>query len=51
MREAVIVPFARTPIGKAYRGVLNNSQAKALAGIAIHHVLERSAPAPEDADM
>ncbi len=27
MREAVIVSTARTPIGKAYRGAFNNTQA------------------------
>ena len=27
MREAVIVSTARTPIGRAYRGVFNNTDA------------------------
>jgi acetyl-CoA C-acetyltransferase len=32
MREAVIVSTARTPIGKAYRGAFNNTQAQQLGG-------------------
>ena len=32
MREAVIVATARTPIGKAYRGAFNDTQAQALGG-------------------
>src|ERR1700730_2819961 len=32
MREAVIVSTARTPIGRAYRGAFNDTQAQALAG-------------------
>ena len=32
MREAVIVSTARTPIGKAYRGAFNDTQAQALGG-------------------
>ena len=35
MREAVIVSTARTPIGKAYRGAFNDTQAQTLAGHAI----------------
>ena len=35
MREAVIVSTARTPIGKAYRGAFNDTQAQALGGHAI----------------
>jgi acetyl-CoA C-acetyltransferase len=42
MREAVIVSTARTPIGKAYRGAFNNTQAQALAGHAIRHAVERA---------
>ncbi|MEZ5810120.1 MAG: acetyl-CoA C-acyltransferase [Rhizobiaceae bacterium] len=42
MREAVIVSTARTPIGKAYRGALNNTDGSALAGHAIGHALKRS---------
>lgn len=42
MREAVIVSTARTPIGKAYRGAFNNTQAQALAGHAIRHAVDRA---------
>ena len=35
MREAVIVSTARTPIGKAYRGALNDTSGQALASHAI----------------
>tara|TARA_R110002073_G_scaffold230248_5_gene391210 strand:- start:8714 stop:9916 length:1203 start_codon:yes stop_codon:yes gene_type:complete len=42
MREAVIVSTARTPIGRAYRGAFNNTQAQELGGHAIKHAVERS---------
>ncbi|XBQ15034.1 MAG: acetyl-CoA C-acyltransferase [Oceanicaulis sp.] len=42
MREAVIVSTARTPIGKAYRGAFNDTQAQALGGHAILHAVERA---------
>ena len=42
MRDAVIVSTARTPIGKAYRGAFNDTQAQALAGHAIHHAVSRA---------
>ena len=42
MREAVIVSTARTPIGKAYRGAFNNTQAPTLAGHAIRHAVTRA---------
>ena len=42
MREAVIVSTARTPIGKAYRGAFNDTQAQELAGHAIKHAVERA---------
>ena len=41
-REAVIVSAARTPIGKAYRGAFNDTQAQALGGHAIRHAVERA---------
>ena len=40
MREAVIVSTARTPIGKAYRGAFNDTQAQTLGGHAIANALE-----------
>lgn len=42
MREAVIVSVARTPIGKAYRGALNDMSAPALAAHALSHALQRA---------
>lgn len=42
MREAVIVSTARTPIGKAYRGAFNDTQAQELIGHAVRHAVERS---------
>jgi acetyl-CoA C-acetyltransferase len=50
MREAVIVSTARTPIGKAYRGAFNNTQAQALAGHAIAHAVMRAAVAPAEVE-
>ncbi|MAH87075.1 MAG: acetyl-CoA C-acyltransferase [Kiloniella sp.] len=41
-REAVITSFARTPIGKAYRGAFNDTGAPALAGAAIAAAVERA---------
>jgi acetyl-CoA C-acetyltransferase len=46
MREAVIVSTARTPIGKAYRGAFNDTQAQELAGHAIRHAIERAGVEP-----
>ncbi len=42
MRQAVIVSTARTPIGKAYRGAFNNTQAQELAAHAISHAVQRA---------
>ena len=42
MRSAVIVSTARTPIGKAYRGAFNDTQAQALGGHAIAHAVARA---------
>jgi acetyl-CoA C-acetyltransferase len=42
MREAVIVSTARTPIGKAYRGAFNDTQAQALGGHVIASALARA---------
>jgi len=50
MREAVIVSTARTPIGKAYRGAFNDTQAQALAGHAIAKAVERAGVAPAEVD-
>ncbi len=50
MREAVLVSTARTPIGKAYRGAYNNTQAPTLAGIAIAEAVKRAGVDPEKID-
>ncbi len=50
MREAVIVSTARTPIGKAYRGAFNNTQAQALGSHAIQHALQRAQVEGENID-
>jgi len=42
MREAVIVSTARTPIGKAYRGAFNNTEAPTLGAHAVRHAVERA---------
>jgi acetyl-CoA C-acetyltransferase len=42
MREAVIVSTARTPIGKAYRGALQDTQPQELAAHAIKEALARA---------
>lgn len=42
MREAVIVSTARTPIGRAFRGALNNIKSPTLAGHAIAHAVARA---------
>ncbi|MEM7191223.1 MAG: acetyl-CoA C-acyltransferase [Pseudomonadota bacterium] len=50
MREAVIVSTARTPIGKAYRGAFNDTQAQELAGHAIKNAIERAGVEAKDID-
>ena len=50
MREAVIVSTARTPIGKAFKGAFNDTQAQTLAGHAISEAVKRSGVAKEDID-
>ncbi|CAG1014103.1 MAG: acetyl-CoA C-acyltransferase [Rhizobiaceae bacterium] len=42
MVDAVIVSTARTPIGKAYRGALNDTTGATLGGHAIAHALARA---------
>ena len=48
MREAVIVSTARTPIGRAYRGAFNDTQAQQLGGHAIRHAVARSGVNPAE---
>ena len=50
MREAFIVSTARTPIGKAFKGAFNDTQAQALAGHAIAEAVKRSGVAKEEID-
>jgi acetyl-CoA C-acetyltransferase len=42
MRDALIVSTARTPIGRAYRGAFNDTQAQELLGHAIQHAVARA---------
>jgi len=42
MTDAVIVSTARTPIGKAYKGALNNTEGATLLGHAISSALSRA---------
>ncbi|MBD08215.1 MAG: acetyl-CoA C-acyltransferase [Gammaproteobacteria bacterium] len=50
MREAVIVSTARTPIGKAYRGAFNNTEAPTLGGHAVKHAVERAGLNPDEVE-
>ncbi|HYM29690.1 MAG TPA: acetyl-CoA C-acyltransferase [Candidatus Cybelea sp.] len=50
MREAVIVSTARTPIGKAYRGAFNDTQAQALGGHVIAEAVKRARVEPGQVD-
>lgn len=42
MRRAVIVSFARTPMGRAYRGAFNNTHAASLAGHVVAEAVARA---------
>ena len=46
MRSAVIVSTARTPIGKAYRGAFNDTQAQELGAHAISNAVSRAGVDP-----
>jgi acetyl-CoA C-acetyltransferase len=50
MRRAVIVSTARTPIGRAYRGAFNDTQAQTLAGHAIAEAVKRAGIEPGEID-
>jgi len=50
MRRAVIVSTARTPIGRAYRGAFNDTQAQTLAGHAIAEAVRRAGIEPGEVD-
>jgi acetyl-CoA C-acetyltransferase len=42
MKDAVIVSVARTPIGRAYRGAFNDTEAPVLGGHVVRAVVERA---------
>jgi acetyl-CoA acetyltransferase family protein len=48
MTDAVIVSTARTPIGKAYRGALNNTEGATLYGHAIGEAVKRAKVDPSE---
>ncbi len=48
MREAVIVSTARTPIGRAYRGAFNDTQAQSLAGHVVAEAVRRAGVEPRE---
>ncbi|MFT4861191.1 MAG: acetyl-CoA C-acetyltransferase [Pseudohongiellaceae bacterium] len=49
-KQAVIVSTARTPIGKAYRGAFNNTDAPTLGGHAIAAAVQRAGIEPGEVD-
>ncbi len=50
MRSAVIVSTARTPIGRAYRGAFNDTQAQALGGHVIAAAVQRAGLDPQEVE-
>jgi len=50
MEDAVIVSTARTPIGKAYRGGLNNTDGATLGAHAISHAVSRAGIEPGEVE-
>src|SRR5919112_181477 len=50
MRSAVIVSTARTPIGRAYRGAFNDTQAQALGGHVIAAAVQRAGLDPGEVE-
>jgi acetyl-CoA acetyltransferase family protein len=50
MPDAVIVSTARTPIGRAFRGSLNNVKSPTMMGHAIRHAVERAGVAGAEVD-
>ena len=50
MTQAVIVSTARTPIGRAYRGALNDIRSPTLMGHSIRHAVARSGADPAEID-
>jgi acetyl-CoA C-acetyltransferase len=50
MREAVIVSTARTGIGRAFRGALNNIKSPTLAGHVVRHAVQRAGIDPAEVE-
>src|SRR6188472_3977558 len=50
MTEAVIISTARTPIGKAYRGALNNTEGPTMAGHVIGEAVRRGKVEPGEVE-
>jgi acetyl-CoA C-acetyltransferase len=50
MREAVIVPTARTPIGRVYRSAFNATSSPTLAAHATRAAVERAGVDPAEID-
>ncbi len=50
MKDAVIVSTARTPIGKAFRGAFNDTEAPVLGGHAVQHAVARAGIDPAEVD-
>ena len=50
MIEAVIVSTARTAVGKAYRGALNNTEGPTMAGHVIAEAVKRANIAPDEVE-
>ncbi len=50
MKEAVIVATARTPIGKAYRGAFNNTDAPTLGAHVINAALHKAGISADEVD-
>ncbi len=50
MREAVVVSSARTPIGRAYRGLFNDTPGPSLGAIAIRAAVARAKIDPAEVD-
>src|SRR5690554_61251 len=50
MREAVIVSTARTPIGKAFRGVMNNMTSPTMVAHCVKAAVERSGVDPAEVE-
>jgi len=50
MREAAIISTVRTPIGRAYRGVFNNTDAPTMGGHVIKHAVSRAGINPKQVE-